>query len=226
MSVTVVLTSCNRPNELSVTLNTFFKFNTYTLSKFIIIDDSGKPNCIDECIQYIPEHVERKIIYNDTNIGQINAIDKAYSFVETEYIFHCEDDWEFTHSGFIEKSLDILLHNDKIFTVWLREYKNGRVVRNGHPVKTEIVDDNYRTMLSFKERTNIWNGFTFNPGLRRLCDYKIVAPYSQYINSPECNCGGVEQALSSIYYKKGYICAITLKEDGYVNHIGWNNPTH
>jgi len=32
------------------------------------------------------------------NIGQIKSIDKAYSMVDTEYIFHCEDDWEFYDS--------------------------------------------------------------------------------------------------------------------------------
>ena len=223
--VTVVLTSCNRPKELLQTLKSFFKYNTYPIKKFIIIDDSGKKNCIDDCIKNIPESIKRKIIYNEKNIGQIYSIDKAYSFVDTEYIFHCEDDWEFLHYGFIEKSLEILLDNDKIFTVWLREYKYLKVSRNGHPVNKEIIKNNYRIMLSFKERTNIWNGFTFNPGLRRLKDYKMLAPYNQYIGSRECNSGGVEQALSNIYHKNNFICAITLKEEGYVNHIGWDNPT-
>lgn len=223
--VSFVLTSCNRPLELTKTIQSFLQFNTYPIKKFIIIDDSGKKGCIDDCIKFIPDSIESKIIYNEENIGQIYSIDKAYSFVDTEYIFHCEDDWEFLHYGFIEKSLEILMDNERIFTVWLREYKNFKVVRNGHPVNKEIINNNYRILLTFKERTNIWNGFTFNPGLRRLCDYKKLSPYSQFIDSPECNCGGVEQALSNIYYKNQFICAITLKEDGYINHIGWDNPT-
>ena len=32
---------------------------------------------------------------------QVPAIDQAYSLVETEWVFHCEDDWEFTKPGFI-----------------------------------------------------------------------------------------------------------------------------
>ena len=35
--------------------------------------------------------------------GQIPAIDAAYAHVDTEFIFHCEDDWEFTSAGFVEK---------------------------------------------------------------------------------------------------------------------------
>ena len=121
--------------------------------------------------------------------------------------------------------MDILSENEKIFTVYLREYKNFILFQNGHPVNPQIYNDKYRLMSVFQERSNIWAGFTFNPGLRRLKDYKILMPYSIWINSKECNVGGVEQALSNLYYKYGYLAAITLNEKGFVKHIGWDNPT-
>jgi len=223
--ITMVLTSCNRPNELQITLESFFKFNTYQIKKIIIIDDSGKLGCIDECLYLIPSNVEKNIIYNKENIGQISSIDKAYSLVDTEYIFHCEDDWEFYDYGFIEKSMEILSTNEKIYTIWLREYQNFKVVQNGQPVNPNIVNNTHRILSVFKERTNTWSGFTFNPGLRRLKDCKLLMPYSQYVGSNECNCGGVEQALSNLYYKKGFVSAITLNEKGFIRHIGWDNPT-
>jgi len=222
--VTIVLTSCNRSKELKITLQSFFKFNTCPIKKIIIIDDSGKKGCIDEAIKKIPENIEKLIIYNEKNIGQIKSIDKAYSLVDTEYIFHCEDDWEFYDYGFIEKSLEILTVNDKIFTVWLRPYNNLKVLKNGHPIHSEIYYNLFRLMSVFQERTNIWSGFTFNPGLRKTKVCKLFMPYSQYIDSKECNCGGVEQALSNLYYKNGFRCAITLNEKGFVKHIGWENP--
>jgi len=223
--ITVVLTSCNRANELSQTLVSFFKYNTYPIESFIIIDDSGIPGCIDEALKCIPDNINRTIIYNETNIGQIKSIDKAYSLVNTEYIFHCEDDWEFYEPGFIEISLEILKNNTNIFNVWLREYSNFAVVRNGHSVNPQIYNNQYRLMSVFQERTNIWNGFSFNPGLRRTADCQKLMPYSQYIDSVDCNVGGVEQALSINYYRLGFVSAITLKEKGYVKHIGWDNPT-
>lgn len=223
--VTLVITSCNRPNELFKTLTSFFKYNTYPIKDIIIIDDSGINNCINNCIKVIPSNINSTLIYNEHNIGQIKSIDKAYSLVKTKYIFHCEDDWEFYEKGFIEISLDILKLNDKILNVWLREYKNFVVLRNGHPINKQIIDNKYRVLSTFKERTNIWSGFTFNPGLRRLKDYKLFSPYSQFINSDKCGLGGVEQALSKIYNKHQYISAITLNEEGFVKHIGWNNPT-
>ena len=223
--ITIVITSCNRHLLLEKTLESFFIYNTYPIKHIIIVDDSGVNGCIDSCIKKIPTEIPTKLIYNETNIGQIKSIDKAYSYVETEYIFHCEDDWEFYESGFIEKSIDILESNSNIFTVWLRSYKNNRVVNNGHPVIPKIYDDKYRLMGVFKERTNIWSGFTFNPGLRRLKDYNLLMPYSQYIGTKECNVGGVEQALSSIYFRNNFLCAITLNDNGFVKHIGWDSPT-
>ena len=223
-NVTIVLTSCNRYKELKITLQSFFKFNTYPIKKIIIIDDSGKKGCIDEAIKKIPESIEKQIIYNDKNIGQIKSIDKAYLLVDTEYIFHCEDDWEFYDYSFIEKSLEIIKKNKKIFCVWLRPYSYFRVLNNGHPIKP-MVYDNFRLMGVFKERTNIWSGFTFNPALRRTENCKLLLPYEQFIGSKECNVGGVEQALSNLYFNKGFRAAITLNEKGFVKHIGVNNST-
>nr|UZT28782.1 glycosyltransferase [Nucleocytoviricota sp.]UZT29058.1 glycosyltransferase [Nucleocytoviricota sp.] len=228
MYVSLVITSCNRPNLLNITLKSFFKFNTYPIKKVIIIEDSGIKGCIDKAITNIPQNIEQKIIYNENNIGQIKSIDKAYSFVDTKYIFHCEDDWEFYNYGFIEKSLEILNSNEKIFTVWLREYKNYRVVNNGHPIDKKIHNNLYR-LLKIENETgrpqNIWGGFTFNPGLRRLNDCNIFFPFSKFINSSECNLGGVEQALSVNYIKKNFVAAISLNENGFVKHIGFNDST-
>jgi glycosyltransferase involved in cell wall biosynthesis len=224
--ITVVITSCNRADLLEKTLQSFFKFNTYPIKKIIIIDDSGIHGCIDNTLKIIPSHIDRQLIYNEKNLGQIKSIDKAYSLVDTEYIFHCEDDWEFYNYGFMEKSLEILKSDSKIFCVWLREYQNGRVVLNGHPVVQEVHNNMYRKLGVFQERNNIWCGFTFNPGLRRLQDYKINGPYSK-IPKTECNssCGGIEAYLSKLYFSQQFYSAITLNTSGYVKHIGWDNPT-
>tara|TARA_A100001015_G_scaffold237421_1_gene270014 strand:+ start:4611 stop:6725 length:2115 start_codon:yes stop_codon:yes gene_type:complete len=221
--VTMVLTSCNRPNELKITLQSFFKFNTYPLKKIIIIDDSGKKGCIDECLSFIPSHVNKTIIYNDKNIGQIKSIDKAYSLVETEFIFHCEDDWEFYDYGFIEKSMDILNSNENICLVWLRPYKNGILSQNGHPIDMNIVN-NYRIVSN--NFLNQWMGFSFNPGLRRLSDYKLIGHYSKF-NEIDHNINIVngELNIQAAYKKLNKFVVITLKEEGYVKHIGWNNST-
>jgi hypothetical protein len=217
--VTVVLTSHNRPNELKITLSSFFKYNTYPIYKIIIIEDSGIPNCIDEAIKEIPDNVEKCIIYNKKNMGQSKSIDKAYNLVETEYIFHCEDDWEFYDYGFIEKSLEILKFNEKIFLVNLRGYENFKILQNGLPIYPVVYNNLFRCNTSLRiGKDEVWYGFSFNPGLRRLKDCKAFMPYNE-------KGGCVEYKLSKIYYENKYVCAVTLNEKGYVKHIGYDNPT-
>ena len=53
------------------------------------------------------------MIINEKRLGQMKSIDKAYSEVDTEYIFHCEDDWKFFKNGFIEKSMKLLEEDEE-----------------------------------------------------------------------------------------------------------------
>ena len=96
--VTVVITSCGRFDLLKKTLDSFFTFNTYPVKKVIITEDSGD----DGVYTAIPEEYKNyfTIIVNKPKLGQIRSIDKAYSLVDTDYIFHCEDDWDFYRDGF------------------------------------------------------------------------------------------------------------------------------
>lgn len=221
MSVTIVITSCNRPKLLELTLKSFFKYNTFEdISGIIIIDDSGIFDCNKECNDLIPTKIKRNFMYNESNIGQIASIDKAYSYVETEYIFHCEEDWEFYDYGFIEKSLEILKNDEKIVCVWLRQYGDS-----SHPVLKPIINNIYRHMdrnyeYIYDKKVYNWMGFTFNPGLRRKMDYDIIKPFTVsckpyfYSTIPD------EIDVQKIYKNLEMYAAITLNKNGYVRHIG------
>lgn len=209
--VTVVITSCNRTKLLKHTFDSFIKNNTYPIEKYIIIEDSGYNFINDFLIDSYP-NLNIVTLYNLPKKGQHASIDKAYSFVETEYIFHCEEDWEFYRSGFIEYSLKVLQSNDKIFQCWLREDNDT----NHHPIEEKIYhfdDISYRLMSN--KYSKDWFGFTFNPTLIRLKDYKILQPYAKYQResniSIKCNNLGYRSAKSMI---------------GYLKHIGWSQSTY
>ena len=92
-NITFVLTSCGRYDLLRYTLKSFLQYNThYPIEKYIIIEDGAYNN---ELGQVMNEYPWMEWIVNGKRIGQIKSIDRAYSLVKTEYIFHCEDDWEF-----------------------------------------------------------------------------------------------------------------------------------
>lgn len=204
--VTVCLTACGRPDLLDKTLESFFQFNTYPIAKFLIYEDSGNEKVNDEVLGKYPQVFQ---IARPERVGQIVAIDTLYKEVETEYIFHLEEDWQFYRPGFIEASMEILESDPKLITVWLRELEDT----NQHPVlKT---DKGYGIM---KTGHGMWQGFTFNPGLRRLKDYEDIKPFSRHTVFNKRRPWLSEAAIGQLYASLGFRAAIL--NQGYVRHIG------
>jgi len=222
-SVTITITSCYRPDLLDKTLESFIKYNTYPITETIILDDSGVINCNEEVIEKYRNILNIKSIYNKKNIRQLKTIDKLYSYVKTKYIFHCEEDWEFTKSSFIEKSLEIFerFPNEKIFTIWLRAHDD----LNGHDY---FYDNN--GCLRLKELHNhwgVWKGISFNPGLRRTKDMYLYHPYSLNIeNRKRHNNIMDEMSVNNLYEKDGYYSLLLNEKEGHVKHIGYDNSTN
>ena len=209
-NVTVVITSCDRFPLLAATLSSFDTYNSYPINKIIIIEDSGN----HELYKYIPKHWAEhcQIIINEQKLGQIKSIDLAYSYVETEYIFHCEDDWVFYRDGFIEDSLKILKQDSSILQVWLRSFEND--VSQYYPfhslgIQRNIDGIEYHDLESSHD---VWKGFSFNPGLRRLKDYLKIAPFVSI---------GHEAEIAIKYHSLNYYSVI-LKNNA-VSHIGWDS---
>ena len=112
--VTAVITSCGRFDLLEETLDSFFEFNTYPIKKIIITEDSTEGKKLEKLIsKYKDKKQNFQLIVNETRLGQLKSIDKAYREIDTKYIFHCEDDWKFFKKGFIEKSIKLLEEDEK-----------------------------------------------------------------------------------------------------------------
>ena len=224
-SVTAVFTSCNRPDLLFKTLNSFFIYNSYQISKLIIVEDGLRPL---NFLHSYPFQIPATIIATGKKVGQIAAIDYAYSFVDTEYIFHVEDDWEFYNSGFIEKSIRLLKQEDECIQVWLRALNDI----NGHPLEeriercTNIFKSTFEWRKLKYDYLGVWHGFSFNPGLRRMSDYVDTKGYGIHFINQNCKIeekGSGESAISIHYRSKNKFAAILADNNGlgYVKHIGW-----
>ena len=201
--VSVVLTACNRPDLLEKTLDSFHKFNTYPIKKFIVIDDSGVVGCNNNLIKKYPFI---KFIDNPKNIGQVRSIDKAYAMITTPYVFHMEEDWEFYKEGFIEACLEVIDLDEKIICVWTRDQSDILHPLLSDVYLTESGNKIQRVSWGFDGH---WHGFTFNPSLKKMIDY----PTDGYTTI------GRELELSKYYYSLGYF-AMAFKE-GYCKHAGW-----
>lgn len=209
-NVTFIMTSCNRFDLLAPTLQSFLDFNTYPIEQFIFIEDTDKIDLLKKTIQKFPEVYKKSLLlFNEPKLGQIKSIDRAYSHVKTDYIFHCEEDWEFYRKGFIQDSLDLLKEDSSIINIWLRELNDT----NNHPIDTNIHTSKNGKKYHFLTTNflDTWHGFTFNPAVKRLVDYNKIGPFQNI---------GHEEEISNAYYKLGYKGAIFL--EGSVKHQGWH----
>jgi hypothetical protein len=215
--ITVVLNSCGRLDLLQRTLASFNSFNTYPVKEFIIVDDSGSEDIHNKLRQEYSSHYTLVL---EPHRGLIPCVDDGCSRVKTEYFFKLEEDWEFYQSGFIERSMNVLASRSDIMHVWLRDQRDT----NAHPIEPELYSANgvgYKMLaLNFLGQ---WNGFTFNPSVWRLSDYKKLAPFEQIAGSG--NMGTQEMNIGYWYYKLfGYRAAILF--EGYVKHIGWGRRSY
>ena len=151
-----------------------------------------------------------KLIVNETRLGQLKSIDKAYSEVDTEYIFHCEDDWKFLKKGFIEKSMELMEEDEKILVVGLRDKKDF--------AKDFFYDEDYISKNGEKYYSVKGEIFTYNPALRRKKDMDLFGLHEKLENQR------YEEVLSDFYKEHGFK-TVFFKEP-YVTHIGNKRHVH
>lgn len=220
--VTVVVTSCGRHDLLQRTLDSFFKFNTHPIRRVVVIEDGPALPSFQALRSRYESH---PVVWADTGerIGQIRAIDMAYRMVDTEYIFHCEDDWEFYLGGFIENSRKILDLHPEIVHVLIRPVNEtyGRAILD-YLLESDGVP--FYVIMDFRESANeaVWHGFSFNPGLRRTRDYRLMGTYGSLDRLGEKTSAEMEREIGLFYRSLG-IRAVTIADNGgagYVRHIG------
>jgi hypothetical protein len=220
--VVVVITSCGRQDLLATTLDSFFRFNTAPIRNVVVIEDGNGDRNSDLKDRFRDRPV--RWLASGERIGQIAAIDRAYRDVDAEYIFHCEDDWEFYAPGFIEKSLSVLAGNPRILQVWLRALcdTNNTTVLEPRLFAGETP---YRLLQPelYTEEWGTWHGFSFNPGLRRRSDYVRLGSFSGLDPAGTMKSWEVERAASEFYFHEGFLVAILADRngEGYVRHLGW-----
>lgn len=206
---TVVITCCNRPQQLEQTLGSMLQCDLTGIVKFIIIEDSDCSDSEEIALRLLGDF-PHLYLRNPQNIGQIRSVDRAYGHVDTPYIFHCEEDWFFPSSLFLSESRTLLDAFPKIHAVMLRDRAEWpRIIFD---VEEQHVDGigYYRTDPKSHRR---WGSFSFNPGLRRLSDYQRFGPFADI---------GPEREISFAHKLKGFSLASLSAGD--VRHIGFN-PT-
>lgn len=204
MKYTLAVTSCDRHNLLKRTLQSFVDCVSIIPFETVIYEDSAapRPAFLDDFagnlgkIKWLSDGVRR---------GQAYAIDRLYSNINSELVFHTEDDWEFHESGFLSASFNILRSCPDISMVALRSEWN-------HP----LVDDPRGFKIALPYWEGKWGGTCWNPGLRRLSDFKRFGNYGRHVGYGTSGLGH-EAEWSKLYLDAGFRIACI---PSHVRHIG------
>ncbi len=208
---TVTLTSCGRFNLLEATLATLLPRLGGPLSKILVSEDSGDEAVFEVTNKFSDHKIE--VFLNKPALGQMRSIDNLYSKIDTDWIFHCEDDWEFFSEEFIEKSFVILKAFEDISMVSLRPRQELNPLVRHQPVKWI---DSVHYFVADPASHPEYFGYSFNPGLRRLEDYWKVAPFSVLPTGER----DVSYCFKRLGYKMAYL------EEPACRHIGGSQHVH
>lgn len=205
--ITFMLTCCNRVDLLRKTLDSFFALNTYPIKRYIAHND-GDDRLFNSIRRQYPQ-IEWE--FSGKRIGYSASLDRLLTKVDTEYIWSTEDDWfYYKNPGFIEKSLRILERfPDDVHQVWIRD-----VADHNHPQSNAYyLFDDLMVHDVIPGYRKIWNGFSLNPGLRRMSDWKKWFPNGLSEYGDEAI---LAQRTAQFNYK-----AVSLFESS-IKHIGWD----
>ena len=211
LDTTFVLTSCARFDLLVETMLTFIEHNTAPIARYVVVEDSGDAS-VRDVLGGLP--VDLDIIVNDPPIGQVPAIDRAYATVGTPYVFHCEDDWRFVRGGFIEASRAVLDARDDVSCVVGRRtgqnLANDSMVRSGPVERVAGVDVRVVPI----DITHHWGSYSFNPGLRRLADWRRAGSFTAIGDE-----GDVSHWFKRIGMRSAYLEDPAYETTGWFRHV-------
>ena len=152
----------------------------------------------------------------DANVYNLE-VEEDNSYIANSVITHnCEDDWEFQgNPNFIQESLTILEQNPNIHQVWIRHgIPDSWLERSNNKIFRMVRDCHFGD----------WCGFSFNPGLRRLSDYKTMFPNGyNFHNQHGSNSVQSEHDCNMIASAQGYRAALLNKPS--CKHIGDGKST-
>lgn len=211
-----LLTSCNRPDLLMATLNSFLEGMDYQLHIAVHEDSKERLPEID-LGSFYAMYPMCHLIYTD-GMGQNASIQRFLmddAHRNEKYYLHLEDDWEFKNSyDWISQSVALMEANEKIIKILARD-------GSPHPCVHDCFLDYGKGALNkygylepwTADNGTKWHGFSWNPGVTRLDLLRKFVPFPKW-----------EQELAEQIHHAGYQ-VVELAKSVY-KHIGDGRSTH
>ena len=198
--VTVVITSCGRPDLLDETIRALKVF--HPTGKMIISEDSAD----EKMIAWLKEaYPDARILSGETRIGLMASIDRLYAAVETPYALHFEDDWVI--DGPIPfDTLRKVLDDETVSVACIRRFSE---LKPRHQARSKGWDvDGVQFRAIHPDTHPEWYGYTSNPGLIKRAFWEKHQPVARYRHDE----------LSGIAKREGYRVAYMVP--GLAEHTG------
>lgn len=176
---TIVVTSCGRFDLLRETLASLFAHLERPAKRVLVIEDSGDES-VRAALADLGTPIE--VIVNNPQLGQMKALDKVYALVDTPYVFHCEDDWEFFRDGFLAESFALLKARPDVSMVALRPRDELNPLVRDMPVEQLGALEYFTLDPSLHPE---YFSYSFNPGLRRLADIRALGSLAAIGHEPD-----------------------------------------
>lgn len=205
--VTLCLTIGRRPDLLRKTLESLAGMPPLPI---LAINDFGDADTNAVFEELCPQG---RLIQPGRHLGHHAAIDEMYSHVNTPYIFHGEDDWDFSRTDFLTDALLLLQSEPRISVVCFRASDDMQLSDSDRAlIVTEM-----RSGISFERLDALhkqWHGYTFNPHLAPKQLWQQLGGFTQFAK---------ERHLSRFLRGKGQYAAFMLPEA--CRHIGEGRST-
>src|SRR4030042_2403288 len=209
-NVTATITSCGRFDLLQKTIESFL-MTSGTGVNIKIYDDSADKEEQQKIIQAYGDTLD--LYLGEKRMGQAWALDFLYSKVDTYWLFHMEDDWEFLDTGYLQDSATILWNYPQIMVCGLAirpeyfELEAATKPKYLHGIK---VWDHSKWRIS--ENHGWWYGWIGSPNLKRTSDVRSLPKFLSVPSEEDWDNtvwkGLVELGNKSVWLDKCYVTHI------------------
>lgn len=173
-SVALCLTIGRRPILLRQTLESLLPLARF--QQIIAVNDFGDTESNEVFKDLCPAGI---LINLGIHMGHHRAVDAMYLKVEMPYILHCEDDWLFESKLELDDAIRLLQSAPSISSVCLRKVSDFGFSENEEKMTVfqETSGVKYRRLDGMHTQ---WHGFTFNPHIISINEWKKIGPYSNF----------------------------------------------
>lgn len=224
--ITITSTTCKRLDLFKKTVNSFLEccldFDQFEINKWLVIDDNSSQEDRDEMKRLYPFMT----FYNKSisQKGHARSINLMLRHVDTPYLFHLEDDWQFYYKdNFFTLLYQVLQEKDEYKQVLLNNMY-GEIPEHEHLVgghwnrsgshqndlakpnlnyivheytATEEEKNLFNRKWQFKPNCAYWPHFSFRPGLSKVELFRNLGEFNEDVWHFEMN-------YAHKYVAKGY----------------------